>query len=103
MYPADGVLANAEHSRTLTEWMLMREGVHPPFRDTALFRQSKPVLQRACALLDLAVGASDTKAALVHRLWMHALTQAQREELQAFRQRRAAARIEQFRDWQLRS
>ena len=61
----------------------MREGVHPPFRDTALFRQSKPVLQRACAVLDITVGTSDTKAALVHRLRMHSLTQAQRDELQA--------------------
>ena len=108
MYPADGVLADAEHSRTLTEWMLMKEGVHPPFRDAALFRPNRPVLVRACALLDIAppVEARDTKAALVARLRAHALTEAQREELMAFRRRRDDARIEhnvaRYRDWQLR-
>jgi hypothetical protein len=52
------------------------------------------------------VEARDTKAALVGRLRAHALTEAQREELMAFRRRREDARIEQnmarYRDWQLR-
>ena len=95
--------ADAHQTRALAVWVHMREGAPPAFRGTNLDRQAKPLLVRVCALLDLP--ADGTKAALVLRIRGHVFSQAQRQEMLAFKERLSAtsrtAAVVGYHRWQL--
>lgn len=101
--PVGAALYDIHQAHTLTDWVRLREGAEPGFRATNLFRQTKPVLARVCGHLDLPVDG--TKAALLLRLRLFDFSEAQRDEIRAFKERqraiRASAAVVQYRLWQL--
>ena len=76
-------LLEEQQAHMVGSWMHMREGVAPPWRGARLFRQNKPVLQRACALLGMP--ESGPKAALLSRLRTYVFSTEQRAEMREFK------------------